>query len=57
MVNEIDKNGYAQISCPQCNSKLEYKRQVAYPNGEVYFEFDCDNCDFEGRIREGNLYE
>lgn len=55
-INE-DKNGYNEISCPVCKSKLMYSRQVAYVNGEVYFEFDCTNCDFVGRIRKGNLYE
>ena len=55
-INE-DKNGYNEISCPICNSKLIYSRQVAYPNGEVYFEFDCNNCDFTGRIQKGDLYE
>lgn len=53
---QVDENGYNQISCPKCNSELEFSRQIAYPNGEVYFEFDCCECDFYGRIRKGNLY-
>lgn len=52
-----DKNGYNQISCPVCNSCLYYSRQITYPNGEQYFEFDCSDCNFTGRIKKGNIYE
>ena len=53
----VDRNGYNKIICPLCNSDLEESRQVAYPNGEVYYEFDCVKCDYTGRIRKGNLYD
>ena len=53
----LDKNGYNKIVCPLCNSDLEESRQVAYLNGEVYYEFDCTECDYSGRIRKGNLYD
>ena len=52
-----DRNGYNKIVCPLCSSELEESRQVAYANGEVYYEFDCTKCGFEGRIRKGNLYD
>ena len=52
-----DKNGYNRISCPLCNSCLYYSRQITYPNGEQYFEFDCSVCNFTGRIRMGNIYD
>ena len=53
----LDSNGYNKIVCPLCNGDLRESRQVAYPNGEVYYEFDCNECSFSGRIRKGNLYE
>lgn len=58
---ETDRNGYNVcdgVICPVCGSKLEECREVAYPNGEVYKEFDCTNpkCDFVGRLRKGNLF-
>ena len=56
----IDRNGYPVcngVTCPHCDSRLQECREVAYPNGEVYIEFDCTKCDFTGRLRKGNLYD
>jgi hypothetical protein len=54
---KLDRNGYNKIVCPLCEGDLRESRQVAYPNGEVYYEFDCTECSFSGRIRKGNLYD
>lgn len=56
-IMKLDRNGYNKIVCPLCEGDLRESRQVAYPNGEVYYEFDCNECSFSGRIRKGNLYE
>ena len=49
---------YPLIACPLCGGELKYSRSVSYPfTDRLYYEFDCNDCDYTGRIYKGEISE
>ena len=48
---------FEELKCPLCNGRLVYVRSVGYPSSnKVYMEFDCESCDYVGRIFKGTYF-
>ena len=55
---DLMSGGYPLILCPLCGGELEYSRSVGYPfSDRLYYEFDCKDCDYTGRLFKGKMSE